>query len=173
MTFFEFYDIPISFEIDQSVLKKSFLLNSKKYHPDFHTLSSPEEQEKALELSTLNNKVYNTLKDFDLRMQYILQTADVLDEEGKASLPQAFLMEMMDINESIMDLQMDFDSARQEEILKSIDAFESTLKESITQDLADYSGQKDFDLSRIKDYYLKKKYLRRIKDNLNQISPEV
>jgi molecular chaperone HscB len=82
-------------------------------------------------------------------------------------------MEMMDINESIMDLQMDFDSARQEEILKSIDAFESTLKESITEDLQNYSGQKEFDLSRVKDYYLKKKYLRRIKDNLNQISPEV
>lgn len=146
---------------------------SKKYHPDYFTMESQQEQDKALELATLNNKAFKTLKDFDLRMKYVLELAGVLDEEGKASLPQAFLMEMMDINEAIMDLQMDFNAEVQAKIIAQINDFDQNLKDSVAQDLSNYKGQSDFDLSQIKDYYLKKKYLRRIMDNLNQINPEV
>jgi len=173
MNYFEFYDLPVSFEIDSAALKKSFLMMSKKYHPDFFTMESDADQEQALQMSTLNNKAYNTLKDFDLRMRYVLDLADVMEEEGKAKLPQDFLMEMMDINEAIMDLQMDYDPDSQSKIIAQIDEFEQELKASISDDLLKYKGQGDFDLSQIKDYYLKKKYLRRIKDNLNKINPEI
>ena len=146
---------------------------SKKYHPDFFTMESAADQEEALQMSTLNNKAYKSLKDFDLRMRYVLDLAGVMEEEGKAKLPQDFLMEMMDINEAIMDLQMDYDSDSQSKIITQIDQFELELKASVSDDLIKYNGQADFDLSQIKDYYLKKKYLRRIKDNLNKIKPEI
>ena len=173
MNYFELYNLPISFEVDHSALKKAFLMLSKKYHPDFFTMESAADQEEALQMSTLNNKAYKSLKDFDLRMRYVLDLAGVMEEEGKAKLPQDFLMEMMDINEAIMDLQMDYDSDSQSKIITQIDQFEQELKASISDDLVKYNGQADFDLSQIKDYYLKKKYLRRIKDNLNKIKPEI
>jgi len=171
--FFKFYDLPVSFRINDASLKKAFLVNSKKYHPDFFTLKSAEEQEEALRLSTLNNEAYKTLKDADLRMRYVLQLAKEITAEEKESLPQDFLMEMMDINEAIMELQMDFNPEASAKIKKDIDNFEKTLKESINDDLMSYDGQSDFDLSRIKNFYFKKKYLRRLQDNLNQISPEI
>lgn len=173
MNYFELYNLPISFEVDHSALKKAFLMLSKKYHPDFFTMESAADQEEALQMSTLNNKAYKSLKDFDLRMRYVLDLAGVMEEEGKAKLPQDFLMEMMDINEAIMDLQMDYDSDSQSKIITQIDQFELELKASVSDDLIKYNGQADFDLSQIKDYYLKKKYLRRIKDNLNKIKPEI
>jgi len=173
MNYFQFYNTPISFEIDESALKKTFLQNSKKYHPDFFTLESQVDQDEALRMSTLNNDAYKVLRDFESRIRYILELKGVLAEEGQNKLPQEFLMDMMDINEVIMDLQMDYDLDRKREVVKKIDSFEHDLIVSIEDDISDFKDQEDFDYSRIKDFYLKKKYLKRIKDNLDQIEPEV
>jgi len=96
MTLFEFYNIPITFIPDEAALRKTFYANSKKYHPDFYTLASQEEQEKALELSTLNNEAFKILSDQDRRMKYILELKGVMGEEGQNNIPQDFLMEMME-----------------------------------------------------------------------------
>jgi len=173
MNYFQFYDIPISFEIDEGALKKTFLINSKKYHPDFFTLASDKEQEEALRLSTLNNEAYKILGNFGSRIKYILQLKGALEEEGKNTLPQDFLMEMMDINEVIMDLQMDYDPDQKADVIKKIDSFEHDLIVSIEDDISSFKDQPDFDFSSIKNFYLKRKYLKRIKDNLDQIDPEV
>ncbi|HHH50193.1 MAG TPA: Fe-S protein assembly co-chaperone HscB, partial [Saprospiraceae bacterium] len=53
MNYFEFYNIPISFDVDAKALKKIFYANSKKYHPDFYTLENEEKQQEILQLSTL------------------------------------------------------------------------------------------------------------------------
>ena len=90
-----------------------------KHHPDFFTLDGIEKQMEALEVSTLNNKAYNTLKDFDRRLKYILEEKSVLKEEGSNNLPQEFLMEMMKVNEAVMDLQFDFDEEKHTNILRS------------------------------------------------------
>ena len=60
MNYFEFYNIPVSFNVDKSALKRTFYANSKKSHPDFYTLESEEKQLEVLELSTLNNKAYKS-----------------------------------------------------------------------------------------------------------------
>lgn len=173
MNYFQFYNIPVSFQIDETDLKKTFLINSKKYHPDFYTLASESEQEEALRLSTLNNEAYKVLKNFGARIRYILELKGALEEEGKNKLPQDFLMEMMDINEVIMDLQMDYDPDAKAEVIKKIESFDHDLTVSIEDNISNFSDQDDFDFSRIKDFYLKKKYLKRIIDNLEQIEPEI
>ena len=100
------YDIPESFEIDQAALKRKFLELSKKYHPDFHTLNDEGEQEDALKMSVLNNEAYKTLKNKELLTAYILELNGITFGDND-SIPQEFLMEMMDINERLMDVQMD------------------------------------------------------------------
>ena len=106
MNYFEFYDIPVDFNIDKKSLRIKFITLSKKYHPDFHISFDPETQMDVLEKSSLNNKAYEVLSDFDKRMKYILELNDAL-KEGKESISQLFLMEMMDLNEEFMDVQMD------------------------------------------------------------------
>ena len=173
MNYFQFYNIPISFKIDEAGLKKTFLQNSKQYHPDFFTLENQADQDEALRLATLNNDAYKVLRNFGSRIRYILELKGVLAEEGQNKLPQEFLMDMMDINEAIMDLQMDYDTDLKNEVIAKIDSFEHHLIVSIEDDISTFENQEDFDYSRIKNFYLKKKYLKRIKDNLDQIEPEV
>ena len=170
MNYFEFYDIPVSFKIDKSVLKKKYLMKSKKFHPDFYTNESASKQEEIMQLSTLNNQSYLTLKDFDARMKYILELNGILSKNDKSALPQSFLMEMMDLNEALFDLEMDFDDKKLNQAKNDLEDFEKSLESEISSllETIENKGLNDDILEKIKNYYLKRRYLLRIKKNLNK-----
>ncbi len=146
--------------------------NSKKYHPDFYTLESEEKQEEVLELSTLNNEAYKILSDFDKRMKYLLELKGVLAEEGKNKIPQDFLMDMMDINETIMELQFDFNPDSYKNAIKDLESIEQAQYKTIASIVNSYpeTSNTEADLTKIKDYYLKKRYLLRIRENLDKFA---
>lgn len=175
MTYFEFYDIPVSFQVDEPALRRIFYQNSKKYHPDFHTLAGEKQQADMLELSTLNNEAYQTLSDPDRRMRYILGIKGLLTagEEDKHTVPRDFLMEMMDINESLMELEFDFDPERYAAALGAAEALENDLYEGIRPILESYpnSPNPEADLRAVLEYFLKKRYLLRIRENLSTFAP--
>lgn len=174
MNYFEFYDLPISFQLDEAALKRSFYANSKRYHPDFFTLEDEAKQNEILELSTLNTQAYKTLSDFDRRMKYVLELKDVFEEEGKNSLPQDFLMDMMDINEAIMELEFDYDEATYQKVLSDAQGIENQILEEVKPIIENY--QEDVtpqsDLEKVKNFYLKKRYLLRILENVSRFAPQ-
>ncbi len=170
MKYFKLFDIPVAFQIDESILKSKFLQLSRDTHPDRFTLESEEKQEEMLELSTQVNEGYKVLRSFDKRLQYILQEKGTLAGEGQDKLPQDFLMEMMDINEVIMDLQFDPDPEKTKAAKDQIAAFDAELQKAIEGVLSTDRNVDDADtLSAAKDYYLKKKYLTRIYENLDKV----
>ncbi len=173
MNHFEFFGIPMRFIIDEDALRKIYYANSKKYHPDFYTLEPEEKQAEILELSTLNNQAYLTLADFDKRMKYILECKGVMADEGQNQLPQAFLAEMMDINEALMELEFDFDAGKYAQALHDADNLEEELFDEIYPVLQQFEdkAQDLGTLSAVKDFYLKKRYLLRIKENLAKFAP--
>ena len=170
--YFEFYNLPLSFKVDAAGLKRQYYQLSKQYHPDFYTLESAEKQAEILALSTLNNEAYQTLSDFDKRMKYLLQLKGLLAEEGQNQLPQDFLLEMMDLNENLLELEMDFDPNTHQQVLQQVQAQEDQLLDSI-QSLIDHYDEAQTpvaELEKVKEYYLKKRYLLRIRENLNKFA---
>ena len=173
MNFFEFFGLPVSFQVDNAALRNAFLQNSKKFHPDFHTLAGDADQADMLERSTLNNEAYKTLADADRRMRYVLEIKGLLgSEETHPPLPQAFLMEMMDINESLMDLEFDYDPERYEAALHSVADMQQTLDRQIEPVLNSWTETDGTGpLTAVRDYFLKKRYLLRIRENLSKFAP--
>lgn len=173
MNYFEFYDIPISFTVDPTALKKTFYAYSKKYHPDFYTLETEEKQAEILELSTLNTEAYKTLSDFDKRMKYILDLKGYMGAEGENKLPQEFLMDMMDINEGIMELEFDNDEAMYQKTRNDVENLEIQLLNAIKPIIENYDDTTtpQYQLEEIKIFYLKKRYLLRIRENLSKFAP--
>ena len=174
MNYFEFYDLPISFQLDEAALKRTFYANSKRYHPDFFTLENEEKQNEILELSTRNTQAYKTLSDFDRRMKYVLEMKDVFEEEGKNSLPQDFLMDMMDINEAIMELEFDFDEIAYQKVLSDAQSIENEILEEVKLIIENYQDgvTPQSDLEKVKNFYLKKRYLLRILENVSKFAPQ-
>ena len=174
MNYFEFYDLPISFNPDQEVVKQKFYASSKKYHPDFYINEDQAKQDEVLELSTLNNKAFQVLKDPQKRLHYILQLKNQLGEEENYALPQSFLMEKMDVNEALMDLEFDPDTIKIETIKIQVNDLEQGLANELanltsTFDSASIDEQESLLIS-IKDIYFRNKYLWRIKESIARIS---
>jgi molecular chaperone HscB len=172
MNYFDFYTIPITFKVDAAALRQTFYANSKKHHPDFFTMESVEKQAEILELSTLNTQAYKTLSDFDRRMKYILELKGIMAEEGKNTIPQDFLMDMMDINEALMELEFDFDPEAHKKVLTDVELIENQLFTDIQPLIENYQNDTNREgvLEEIKKYYLKKRYLLRIRENLTKFA---
>lgn len=167
--------MPLSFRIDEALLKKRYLQNSKKYHPDFHTLSDEDKQADMLERATYNNEAFKTLSDPEQRMRYILTIKGLLNTEGeeKATLPQDFLMDMMEVNEALMELEFDFDPVRYADTLATVQTLEQDLENKVQPLLDSWSETSDTlgALTEIRNFFWKKRYLLRISENLSKFAP--
>jgi len=172
MTYFDLYNIPVSFTINKAALKKQYYALSREYHPDFYTQESETKQAEILELSSLNNEAYKVLRNFDKRMKYILGLKGVIEEEGKNTVPQMFLMEMMDINEALMELEFDFDKSAYDKVSADLKAMTDSLLAEVQPIIDNYDDKnaKSTELNEIKNYYFKRKYLLRIQDNLSKFA---
>lgn len=156
------------------MVKQQFYALSKKYHPDFYINETEEKQQEVLELSTLNNKAFQVLKDANKRLQYVLGLEGQITEGENYALPQDFLMEMMDVNETLMDLQFEPDATKSEQVKTQIDSFENGLKtelESLTIRFDNaVADERTSILMQIKDNFYRSKYLWRIKESLAKMS---
>ncbi|MCC9167853.1 Fe-S protein assembly co-chaperone HscB [Pontibacter harenae] len=174
MNYFDLYNIPESFLADEKAIKSKYYQLSREYHPDFFANEGQERQQEILQLSTLNTNAYRTLSDSDLRMQYILKEHGLLEEGGKNELPPAFLMEMMELNEELMELEFDFDADKLKEIGAKSAGVVAELENDILPVLQRYPElhgvTKDEALQQVKTYYLKKKYLLRIQETLSKFA---
>ncbi len=168
MNYFEFYNIPESFIIDQAALKIKFYELSKRYHPDFYANEDEAKQQEILELSTVNNKAFQVLSTPSKLIEYILQQHNLLLDGDKHQLDPDFLMEMMDINEALMEVE---DNSALNKIKTQLIDIEKQLNDALQAHIAEYEIHNTATLQKalvgIKDIYLRQKYLLRIKDSLN------
>lgn len=171
MNYFEFYNIPVSFKPDQNLIKKKFYAFSKEYHPDFYVNDSEEKQKEILELSTLNNKAYQILSNPEKLIGYVLELTGELTEGEKYELPSDFLMDMMELNETLMELEFDENKLKLQELTEKVEIIDKQLKkekESLIPhyDLVENQEKQDV-LRKIKDLYYRQKYLLRIKESIH------
>lgn len=174
MNYFELYQLPLKFNVDDEQVKKKFYELSKRYHPDFFVNESLEKQSKILQLSTLNNKAYQVLSNPLKRIEYILNLNNLLAEGDKYQLPQDFLMEMMDVNETLMELEFDPNPSTLMEITKQVDEIEKNLFKQLNQLTITFDINPDEHpkslLLKIKDIWYRQKYLLRIRESLNKFA---
>jgi len=168
-TYFEIFDLPISIEIDIKQLTQAYYKMTMQYHPDRYTLKTPEEQAQAIDNTAIINEAYRVLKNKQSRLKYILINSDVTFEEGQESVPQEFLMDMMDINEGIMEYKMEPDEEGKNNLIKQLTAIESGLNEEFSPFITKFKSNNNDNelLLALKDYYLRNQYIKNIKNNLN------
>ena len=167
MNYFELFEMPISLTVDKKHIQDKYFELQKKYHPDFFSNENAEEQDAVLEKSSMINKAYKTFQNENETMKYVLQLKNLLEDEEKYQLPPEFLAEMMELNESLMDV----DDSSLEEAQTKISQLEKHLYDKV-QNIFEYYSEDNTtgeQLLQVKDYYYKKKYLNRILERLEGI----
>jgi len=109
---FAFFEITPAFQIDIQALRKAFLANQRKWHPDFHA-GHPEMYGLAMEKTAANNEAYAILADTYSRLKCLL-AINQIDVDKIQVLPPEFLMEMMDVSDLIEDSQAGNQQSKQQ-----------------------------------------------------------
>ncbi len=169
MNYFQLYEIPVSFVIDALLIKKKFYELSRKYHPDFFSNATDEEQNDVLEKSSLINKAFKVFSNTDETIKYVLQLKGLLEEEEKYQLPSDFLMEVIELNEALMDAKMEGDANKTSNLKSQISQLQTNIYEPVKAIVEHYqeNNSTEKELLQVKEYYYKKKYLNRILAGLN------
>lgn len=156
MNYFQLFGFEEAPVVDKKLLAQKYFALQKQYHPDFFTQSGEMEQEDSLKQSADINKAFTTFQDADRTLEYFLQLKGAVQTDEKYQLPPEFLMEMMEINETLEEK----DGVKITEELAEI---EKQLYASIEPVLKDPTIHNDpASLEKLKLYYYKKKYIQRI-----------
>jgi molecular chaperone HscB len=153
--YFQFYGLEESFDINPAELKKCFLDKSRKYHPDFYG-DNAHDQNIAIATSSYNNLAFKTLSKDISRAQYLVALNLDKDDETP-TLPQSFLMEMMELNEAIDDMTESASEGIKSEI--------SEMKNAVQVEISNHAKQKNWQETQLA--ILKWKYLQRLFDRMD------
>ncbi len=169
MNYFDLYEMPVTLQPDEKEVKKKFYELSRKYHPDFFTGASEQEQSNVLDVSSQVNKAYKVFQNKDEVIKYVLQQKGLLAEEEKYELPPAFLMDMLDLSEQMMEAKMDDDQPAMASGQENIANIQTEIYEPVKRIIENYQEgvTTEKELLQVKDYYYKKKYLTRILAGIN------
>ncbi|MBM3399604.1 MAG: Fe-S protein assembly co-chaperone HscB [Bacteroidetes bacterium] len=166
---FAFFGLEPRFQIDSQVLRKLFLANQRKWHPDFHA-ANPEIYRQALEQTAANNQAYAILSDTYSRLKCLLSLNNI-EAEREQVLPQAFLMEMMELSDIIEEALRGNQNSREEAETKLGRYFkenEKTLHSLSAKDDALSSSSEI--LMKAAALYQQHCYLNRLRKNLSGIT---
>ncbi|MBS1586411.1 MAG: Fe-S protein assembly co-chaperone HscB [Bacteroidetes bacterium] len=172
LNYFELYGLPVNFHPDAAAVKAKFYQLSRQYHPDRFANAEEEAKLESLRMSAMNNDAYKTLNSPDATMAYILKLNHLLEDEEKYSLPNAFLMEMMDLNEAVSDAEMGDDDSSRATAKDALEEQLNTWNEAAGKLTAQFNAGDHSEtlLLQIKDYYFRKKYLLRIKERIDRFA---
>lgn len=102
---FEIFGMPISARIDRSLLRKTLLKLQRLLHPDFHG-SAGEAMVGIAEHNTAEvNAAFELLRDAAKRASWIVEHLGGPSESSERQMPQPFLMEVMEWNETMEELK--------------------------------------------------------------------
>ncbi len=130
--YFRFFGVEQKFNLDLPVLDQAYLAIQKEVHPDRHARGSDTEQRLAMQMATLANTAFQTLKNPIQRGLYLCQLHGVDARlETNTAMPAAFLMKQMEWRESLED--QDEDLGALEALAEEVDQSKRDTLAEITQ----------------------------------------
>ena len=100
---FEIFGLEPSWAIDEAELRRRLLQFSRIVHPDYFGNAAPEERERAEASSALLNSAHEVLADAVRRADWLVAARGGPSETEERQMPQAFLIEVLEWNESLVE----------------------------------------------------------------------
>ena len=103
-SYFKLFGLESKFDIDLTTLEKVFRKLQSESHPDRFVTAAPDQKLKSMQLATLANEAYQTLKQPANRAKYLLELQGIVAiSESNTKMPADFLMQQLEWREAIED----------------------------------------------------------------------
>jgi len=100
--YFELFDLPVGFALDQEQLGERYRQVQRELHPDRYASASAHEQRLAVQYSALVNEAYATLRKPLPRALYLLELSGMNRETIESQpLDGGFLITQMELREKL------------------------------------------------------------------------
>lgn len=172
--YYDFFGLEHRLDLDLKNLENRFYALSRQYHPDRFTLKSREEQQYALDATSILNDAYRTLRDPLARAEYLLKENGFdIGEQGTKNVPPELLEEVFELNMALEELRGGDESARAG-LEEARDKF-VTMRDEIDRELAgkfaEYDGERDASvLGDIRGMLNRRRYVRNL---VNEVEKEL
>jgi molecular chaperone HscB len=100
---FEALGLPAAYEVDAKLLKRRLLDLTRRMHPDFFGTADAELRALAERNTAAVNEAHEELSDDLRRADGIVRRLGGPDENAERQMPQEFLMEVLEWNETLED----------------------------------------------------------------------
>lgn len=111
--YFSFFGLDRKLTIDPNALQRRFYELSRQWHPDRFSRKSPQEQQEALDATSVLNDGYRTLRDPVKRAEYLLaEEGFPIGEQRSKDVPADLLEEVFELNMSLEELKGGDESVR-------------------------------------------------------------
>lgn len=130
MNYFELFNIPVSFDVDLSVLPQTYQQLQRLTHPDKFANGSEQQKLVAVQKNAQVNDAYSVLKSPLSRAEYILSLRGIdLQHEQQTIKNTAFLMQQMEWREELAEI------AQRTDPLSALASLEDEINQTIKADL--------------------------------------
>ena len=138
MNYFTLFELPESIDIDINKLTERFQTLQRQSHPDKFATRPEREQLEALQLAATVNQGYQALRHPVRRAEYLLLLQGIdLNNEQHTLQDKAFLIEQMELRETLENIEQQRDMAALSHFLHQLLQQEQTLTELARQQLID------------------------------------
>ncbi|MDP3817735.1 MAG: Fe-S protein assembly co-chaperone HscB [Methylotenera sp.] len=104
LNYFELFDLKPIFNIELEILESNYRKIQSEAHPDRFVTAPAAEKLKSMQLATLANEAYLTLKNPANRAKYLLELQGITAiSETNTAMPAEFLMQQMEWRETLED----------------------------------------------------------------------
>lgn len=112
MQYFELFNLPPTFDIDETAVEQIYRRLAAQFHPDKYASASSFEQRQAMMMASTVNEAYRTLKSPTDRAAYLLQAQGIdADAPEHTAFAPEFLMQQMEWREALESARAEHDES--------------------------------------------------------------
>lgn len=170
--YFELFALPVAFEVDPNILSKHYRELQRASHPDKFASATDPERRLAVQTAAQVNEAFRVLKSPLERGKYLLSLQGInLDEETDTSMDSQFLMQQMELRESLETIRDAQDPlAKLANLLQDV---ESNISDMILE-LSELFARTDAEAySQARDTIRKMQFMHKFRDEVEEFEEEL
>ena len=169
---FELFQLPVSFDIEQRDLADRYRELQRALHPDKFANASDRERRLSVQHAAQVNEAFQTLKTSLSRARYMLQLQGVsFDDEQDTTLDPDFLMEQMELRESLAEVKHSSDPLGA--LNRILDQITNTTRIMEDELRALFSNNTDASHRQAKQIVQKMQFLKRLQQEAEEVEEEL
>ncbi len=132
--YFALFGLSPAFDIELKTLESNYRKIQSESHPDRFITATSAEKLASMQMATLANEAYQTLRNPANRAKYLLELHGITTvSDNNTAMPMQFLMQQMEWREAIEDARSAKDIATLEDLFHEMQAESKSLQTHLTQ----------------------------------------